>query len=68
MGWDAFGLPAENASKQNNLHPKKWTNKNIENMKAQLKILGLSIDWDLEVLLVIKVIIDINKRYLSIFQ
>ena len=49
MGWDAFGLPAENASKQNNLHPKDWTNKNIETMKNQLKMLGLSIDWDLEI-------------------
>ena len=49
MGWDAFGLPAENASKQNSLHPKKWTNKNIETMKNQLKLLGLSIDWDLEI-------------------
>ena len=49
MGWDAFGLPAENASKQNNLHPKKWTNDNIAKMKSQLKLLGLSIDWDLEV-------------------
>ena len=49
MGWDAFGLPAENASKQNNLHPKEWTNKNIEVMKSQLKLLGLSIDWDLEI-------------------
>ncbi len=49
MGWDAFGLPAENASKQNNLHPKKWTYKNIEIMKMQLKMLGLSIDWDLEI-------------------
>ena len=49
MGWDAFGLPAENASKQNNLHPKEWTNKNIETMKSQLKLLGLSIDWDLEI-------------------
>ena len=48
MGWDAFGLPAENASKQNNLHPKDWTNQNINNMKSQLKMLGLSIDWDLE--------------------
>ena len=38
MGWDAFGLPAENASKQNNLHPKNWTEKNIETMKKQLKI------------------------------
>ena len=49
MGWDSFGLPAENASKANNLHPKEWTNKNIETMKSQLKMLGLSIDWDLEI-------------------
>ncbi len=49
MGWDAFGLPAENASKQNNLHPKEWTQKNIQTMKEQLKLLGLSIDWDLEI-------------------
>ena len=49
MGWDAFGLPAENASKQNNLHPEDWTNKNIDTMKKQLKSLGLSIDWDLEI-------------------
>tara|TARA_B100000902_G_scaffold129948_1_gene129008 strand:- start:2796 stop:5312 length:2517 start_codon:yes stop_codon:yes gene_type:complete len=49
MGWDSFGLPAENASKANNLHPKKWTNKNIETMRTQLKMLGLSIDWDLEI-------------------
>ncbi len=49
MGWDSFGLPAENASKANNLHPKDWTNKNINTMKSQLKMLGLSIDWDLEI-------------------
>ena len=49
MGWDAFGLPAENASKQNNLHPKKWTQENIKTMKKQLNLLGLSIDWDLEI-------------------
>ena len=49
MGWDSFGLPAENASKQNNLHPKKWTQKNIETMKKQLKLLGLSIDWGSEI-------------------
>ena len=49
MGWDAFGLPAENASKQNNLHPKDWTYKNIDTMRAQLQQLGLSIDWDLEI-------------------
>jgi leucyl-tRNA synthetase len=49
MGWDAFGLPAENAAIQNKLHPKEWTEKNISAMKVQLKRLGLSIDWDREV-------------------
>ena len=49
MGWDAFGLPAENAAKENKLHPKNWTEKNILEMKRQLKLMGLSIDWDLEV-------------------
>jgi leucyl-tRNA synthetase len=49
MGWDAFGLPAENAAIQNNLHPKDWTLKNISTMKLQLQRLGLSIDWDKEI-------------------
>ena len=49
MGWDSFGMPAENAAKQNNLDPKSWTEANIENMKTQLKKLGLSIDWDREI-------------------
>jgi len=49
MGWDSFGLPAENAAKQNNLDPKDWTEKNIKTMKSQLKQLGLSIDWDKEI-------------------
>ncbi len=49
MGWDAFGLPAENAAIQNNLHPEDWTKKNISSMKLQLKRLGLSIDWDKEI-------------------
>ena len=49
MGWDSFGMPAENAARINNLDPKSWTNKNISNMKAQLKQLGLSIDWDREI-------------------
>ena len=49
MGWDSFGMPAENAAKQNNLDPKEWTETNIANMKTQLKKLGLSIDWDREI-------------------
>ena len=49
MGWDSFGMPAENAAKQNNLDPKSWTEKNISNMKKQLKKLGLSIDWNKEI-------------------
>ncbi|MDC0517762.1 leucine--tRNA ligase [Candidatus Pelagibacter sp.] len=49
MGWDSFGMPAENAAKQNNLDPKNWTEENISNMKSQLKKLGLSIDWDREI-------------------
>jgi len=49
MGWDSFGMPAENAARQNNLDPKTWTEKNINNMKSQLKKLGLSIDWDREI-------------------
>ena len=48
MGWDAFGLPAENAAIQNKVSPKNWTDKNIENMKTQLKSLGLSYDWSKE--------------------
>ena len=49
MGWDSFGMPAENAARQNNLDPKTWTQENIEKMKFQLKKLGLSIDWDREI-------------------
>ena len=49
MGWDSFGMPAENAAKQNNLDPKDWTETNISKMKSQLKKLGLSIDWDREI-------------------
>ena len=49
MGWDSFGMPAENAAKLNNLNPKTWTEKNISVMKEQLMQLGLSIDWDKEI-------------------
>jgi leucyl-tRNA synthetase len=49
MGWDSFGMPAENAARQNNLDPKSWTEQNIIIMKEQLKKLGLSIDWDKEI-------------------
>jgi len=49
MGWDSFGLPAENAAIKNNTAPAKWTNENINHMRSQLKQLGLSIDWDREI-------------------
>jgi len=49
MGWDSFGMPAENAARQNNLSPEDWTVSNIHNMKTQLKRLGLSIDWEREI-------------------
>ncbi len=49
MGWDSFGMPAENAAKQNKVNPKEWTEENIKVMKLQLKKLGLSIDWDREI-------------------
>ena len=48
MGWDAFGMPAENAAMQNKVHPKEWTYANIAAMRDQLKLMGLSIDWSRE--------------------
>ena len=49
MGWDSFGLPAENAAIQNNTPPREWTLRNIANMKAQMKRLGFAYDWSREV-------------------
>ncbi|MER2536980.1 MAG: leucine--tRNA ligase [Rhizobiaceae bacterium] len=49
MGWDAFGLPAENAARDNRVNPRDWTYRNIETMKGQLKTMGLSLDWAREV-------------------
>jgi leucyl-tRNA synthetase len=49
MGWDAFGLPAENAAHQNKVHPAIWTRQNIDGMRTQLKSIGLTIDWSREV-------------------
>ena len=48
MGWDSFGLPPENATIQNKIHPAEWTKNNIDNMRAQLKRLGYSYDWNAE--------------------
>ncbi len=49
MGWDSFGLPAENAAIKHNVHPSKWTRENIANMREEMKKMGLSIDWSREV-------------------
>ncbi|MEX2453475.1 MAG: leucine--tRNA ligase [Rhodospirillaceae bacterium] len=49
MGWDAFGMPAENAAMEKNVHPAEWTYANIDTMRRQLKTMGLSIDWDREI-------------------
>ena len=48
MGWDAFGLPAENAARERGIHPAKWTWDNIAAMRAELQRMGLSLDWERE--------------------
>ena len=63
MGWDAFGLPAENAAIENNISPKKWTYENINTMRSQLQSMGLSIDWDRELATCDKEYYSSNKYY-----
>ena len=63
MGWDSFGMPAENAARQNNLDPKTWTEKNISNMKSQLKKLVFQLIGIEKFQLAQKNIININKNF-----
>ena len=68
MGWDSFGMPAENAAKQNNLDPKVWTEKNIQTMKNQLKQLGCLLIGIEKFQLVLKNTININKVFLDLLD
>jgi len=67
MGWDAFGLPAENAAIENKLHPKNWTEQNITTMRKQLQSLGLSIDWNKEISTSSKSYIKQQQKIFSFF-
>ena len=68
MGWDSFGMPAENAARQNNLDPKSWTESNITKMKSQLKKLGLSIDWDREISTALRNTINTNRTFFELYE
>ena len=61
-------MPAENAARQNNLDPKTWTEKNISNMKIQLKKLGLSIDWDREISTCTSDYYAINRNFFELYD
>jgi len=67
MGWDAFGLPAENAAIENKLHPKTWTEQNISTMRKQLQSLGFSIDWTKEISTCSKNYIKQQQKIFSFF-
>jgi leucyl-tRNA synthetase len=67
MGWDAFGLPAENAAIENKLHPKTWTEQNISTMRKQLQSLGFSIDWTKEISTCSKSYIKQQQKIFSFF-
>jgi leucyl-tRNA synthetase len=66
MGWDAFGMPAENAAMEKGVHPGGWTRDNIANMKAQLKKLGFALDWSRELATCEPNITATNRRCSSI--